>query len=252
MSRLASKLLEELDETKYITDIDSIIHYKVGLIYSLVQADCDDNPKLNLLGSAYDKHKEVADLFKKELSSVKDSTKQIYYSDTGALFLNLGKKFDRFSEILFKDKINNPWECYEKAVENHNKAIELRKKAFEKNKNSTTALYYARSVENLANTYFTSQSYRSSIEIRNKIFDEIKNIETDDRLTIQLDKMFINQAGCYLIISKSRQLTQKEYYTCVKGLEKIIRKHLDDNNFRKDAMEKLDEIKKLKPKLFLD
>jgi hypothetical protein len=100
------------------------------------------------------------------------------------------------------------------------------------------------------------KDYRRSIEMRCKLFDAVKDITLDERLDVIIDKMYINQAGCYLMISKSCILEQDEYNKCVEYLENIIKKysgkHSDYADILKNASEKLEAFRKLKPKSLWD
>ncbi len=248
--KLALKLLKMLEcemngsePLPFEMSFDDDIHYHSGLIYSLVQSESEN---ISQLKQAYDMHKGVRLLFEeKKDKAVSKATQAIYYSDTGALYLNLGKFFDRYSSILFEDDLVTPYQCFDRAIENQTKAFELRQKAYEDDQNNNTVFDYAKSCETLASTYFYMKNYPKSIEIRRRLFEKVKDFEHDSRLEGKLDNMKDNLVGCYLQIALSRSLTDDEYNECTAILEYLVSKYPKGEVFHERPAIKLEKLKKL-------
>ena len=128
-SDLANQLLDVLllqnprnDNTTWGIDENHFIRYTMGLIYSLILAD---SKNIHTLENAYYKYYFVKNAYLADYQMT-DKVKGIVNSDVGALYLNLGKKFERYYDMLLKEGINTKKECLEKALEHHEFAKKIR------------------------------------------------------------------------------------------------------------------------------
>ncbi len=199
---LAKKLLKNPSLDK-IKPTEQLFHYKTGLMYSLAFTSNSTDLK-----TAYDIFRDLSANSKYSTIHKYEECRQInrkiilqeryemFASDSGALFVNLGKNITKISEYI---KLK-PEECFKEAAKWYDIALKIREEKYNDNAYDNSRLKaYLRSVNSKGIVYYYMKDYRKSYELREKIINNfpLSDYEHDNEIRDLLCTFRNNTVGCF-------------------------------------------------------